>query len=85
MIEIIKTGIYLNEDELLELTMCNFNPTSLMYGPKEKKEPYEILQEIAKRYGLPELSDMYGLDKNEIICRNLPENKKSLKKFLNQS
>jgi len=56
-----------------------------MYGPKEKKEPYEILQEIAKRYGLPEITDMYGLDNNEIIYRNLPENKKSLEKFLNQS
>ncbi|MFH1585665.1 MAG: hypothetical protein ABIB79_02775 [archaeon] len=81
--KIIRTGIRLTEDEINEIQFCQFDPTALMYGPKETKEPYEILQEIAERRGLPKLDDMYGMtSENEIVCRDIEENRRQLKSFL---
>ena len=81
--EIIKTGIQLTEDELNEIRFCQFDPNASKYGPKKTKEPYEVLQEITKSRGLPDINDMYGMTTDkEIVCRDMEENRKELKSFL---
>ena len=79
----IQTNIYLTEEDLIELGMSDFDPCANMYGPKKMKEPYEILQDIAEKKGLPKIDDMYGLTtENEIVCRNIKENRKLLENLL---
>lgn len=81
--EIIKTGLHLTEEELNEIRFCQFDPNASKYGPKKTKESYEVLQEIAKSRGLPNISDMYGMTTdNEIVCRDMKENRRQLKSFL---
>jgi len=81
--QMIKTGIYLTEDEINEIKFCQFDPVAPMYGPKKTKEPYEVLQEIAERRGLPSIKDLYGMTADkEIVCRDMKENRKQLKSFL---
>lgn len=69
--ELIETGVFLTEGELIEIRMCRFDPMAPKYGPRKKLEPWEVLQEIAKRKGLPPLKDGYGLTKDaQIVYRD---------------
>lgn len=78
-IEIIRTGVFITDDERMELATSTLDPNASRYGPRRRKEPYEVLQEIAERRGLPQLGDMYGLtNSGEIVCRDLPKNHKAL-------
>lgn len=79
----IETGVFVTEDEKIELATCSLDPNASRFSPRKRKEPYEVLQEQAARHGLPLLSDMYGLtNSGQIVCRDTEINRRKLETFL---
>lgn len=83
---VIETGIFITSDEYVKLSTSTLDPNASKFGPRTRKEPYEVLQDIARRRGLPELGDMYGLtESGQIVCRNLSKNREALKNLTNKN
>lgn len=82
---VIGTGVFITKHECIELSTSTLDPNASRFGPRIRKEPYEVLQEIAARNGLPQLDDMYGLtESGELVCRDLPDNREALKNLKKQ-
>lgn len=68
--KLVHTGIFLSDDEMIELTTSTLDPMASVWGPSKRKEPWEVLQEIAKRHNLPPRDDFYGMtNEREIVYR----------------
>lgn len=72
----VHTGVFLTEDDM-ERLRTNIVPMH-KYG-SEPKQPWEVLQEIAREKGLPDNPDYYGLTiDGEIVARSEQERRERI-------